>query len=516
MPSTEVDVRGDAAPAGSSVQPGQEPPGHRWWALAVIGLAQLMVVLDLTIVNIALPSAQTALHFNDDGRQWIVTAYSLSFGSLLLLGGRLGDLFGRRRIFIVGVIGFAGASAVGGAATSFAMLVAARTIQGMFAALLAPAALSLLATTFTDTRERARAFGIYGAIAGSGAALGLMLGGLLTEYLDWRWTLYVNVMIAVFVLVGAIAFLSRSVPAHRPRLDLPGALLVSGGLFCVVFGFANADTHSWSDWMAWGFLAAGPVVLLAFFLWQARARNPLLPLRVLADRNRGAAFVTVLIASAGMFGVFLFLTFYLQGTLGYSPVKNGLAFLPMVGALMVMAQLSVNLLLPRIGPKVIVPLGLLAAAGGLVWLTRLGLHSSYPAHVLPPLLMIGAGIGLSMPVAFNLATLGVQTADQGVASATTNTTQQIGGSISTALLNTLAASAATNYALHHLTDPSVQANAALHSYATTYWWSAGFFAFGALLTALLYRRKHASLPPAAHAAHAAPAEALPARAAASL
>jgi EmrB/QacA subfamily drug resistance transporter len=506
LASTRVSAYADAAgPSGGQAHHARA--NQRWWALAVIGLGQLMVVLDVTIVTIALPSAQSALHFNNDGRQWIVTAYSLAFGSLLLLGGRLGDLFGRKRTFIIGIVGFAAASALGGAAQSFTMLVVARSVQGGFGALLAPAALSLLTTTFTDPRERARAFGIFGAIAGSGAAIGLMLGGVLTEYLDWRWTLYVNVIVAVFALAGAVAFLSRSIPAQRPRLDIPGVVLVSSGLFCIVFGFANAATHRWGDWMTWGFLAAGAVLLLAFFLWQVPAAHPLLPLRVLADRNRGAAFFTVLIASAGMFGVFLFLTYYLQGTLGYSPVKNGVAFLPMVGALIATAQLGTNWLLPKLGPKVVVPFGLLVAAAGMVWLTRLGLHSSYPAHVLPSLLVIGAGIGLSMPAAMSQATLGVQMTDQGVASATVNTSQQVGGSISTALLNTLAVSAATSYAAHHSTDPLVTANAALHSYATAYWWSAGFFAAGALVTVLLFRRKRASLPASAEPA---PAEALPA------
>ncbi|GAB3989058.1 hypothetical protein GCM10029978_113140 [Actinoallomurus acanthiterrae] len=456
-----------------------------------------MVVLDATIVNIALPSAQKALEFDNTGRQWIVTAYSLAFGSLLLLGGRLADLFGRKTTFIIGIVGFAAASAVGGAANGFTMLVVARVAQGLFGALLAPAALSLLTTTFTEPKERARAFGIFGAIAGSGAAVGLVLGGLLTEYLNWRWTLYVNDIIAVLALIGAIAFISRSVPTHRPKLDVFGVLLASGGLFGVVYGFANADTHSWRNWMTWGFLAGGGVLLVAFFLRQRWAKHPLLPLRVLADRDRAGALSTVLISSAGMFGVFLFLTYYLQGTLGYSPVKNGLAFLPMVAALMVMAQLSVNLLVPKIGPKVIVPVGMLLAAGGMVWLTRLGLDSTYAKHVLPPLLMMGGGIGLAMPAAMSYATLGVQASDQGVASATVNTTQQVGGSVSTALLNTLATSAATHYAKHHLTDPQVKANAALHSFSTAYWWSAGFFAFAAFVTVLFFRRKKNSRAAAA-------------------
>lgn len=483
MPSGQAAVDAGAALAPHAKQK------RRWWVLAVISLAYLMVILDATIVSIALPSAQKALHFNNDDRQWIVTAYSLAFGSLLLLGGRLADLFGRKRTFIVGIVGFAAASALGGAATGFTMLVIARSIQGGFGALLAPTALSLLTTTFTDPKERARAFGIYGAVAGSGAAIGLVLGGVLTQYLDWRWTLYVNDVLAVIALTGTIVFLGRAVPTRRPKLDVPGVLIVSVGLFCTVFGFANAETHPWGNWEVWGFLAAGVVLLLAFVGWQSRARHPLLPLRIVADRNRGAALFAALIASAGLFGVFLFLTYYLQGTLGYSPVQNGIAFLPMIAMVMLFAQLSTNLLVPRLGPKVIVPIGLLAAAVGMAWLTRLGLHSTYAQQVLPPLLVIGAGVGMSMPVAISQATLGVQPSDQGVASASANTAQQIGGSISTALLNTLAASAAASYLLTHSVGPLAQANATIHSYATAYWWAAGFFAVGSLVTVILFRRK---------------------------
>ena len=245
--------------------------------------------------------------------------------------------------------------------------------------------------------------------------------------------------------------------------------------------------------MVWGFLAAGAVLLAAFVLWQSRAPHPLLPLTVLADRNRGAAFTTVFIASAGMFGVFLFLTYYLQQTLGYSPVQNGLAFLPMVGVLMATAQLSTIVLVPRIGSKTIVPVGLLLAATGMAWLTRLGLHSTYAAHVLPPLLVLGLGLGLSLPAAMSQSTLGVRMSDQGVASATMNTTQQIGGAISTALLNSLANAAAAAYVATHLTDPLLQANAAMRSYDTAFWWSAGFFAVGAVVAALLFHRKGAQL-----------------------
>jgi EmrB/QacA subfamily drug resistance transporter len=463
---------------------------RRWWVLAVIALAQLMVVLDVTIVNIALPSAQKALGFSNDDRQWIVTAYALAFGSLLLLGGRLADLFGRKATFLVGLVGFAGASALGGAAGNFETLVTARAVQGLFGALLAPAALSLLTTTFTAARERARAFGIYGAIAGSGGAIGLLLGGVLTEHLSWRWTLYVNLVFAVVAFAGGWALLDRGAPADRPKLDILGTALVSTGLFGIVYGFANAETHSWSAGGTWGALAVGGVLILTFAWWQTRAAHPLLPLRVLLDRNRGTSFLAVLVSSAAMFGLFLFLTYYLQDSLGYTPIATGLAFLPLVGALMVTATLSTNYLLPRLGPKPLVPLGMGLTALALVWLTHLGLSSSYAADVLLPLIVAGLGIGLVMAPAMNLATYGVQAHDAGVASAAVNAMQQIGGSIGTALLSTFAATAASNYlAGKNPANPVVQAQAAIHSYQAVYWWSAAFFAAGLLISLVLYRRR---------------------------
>ena len=478
--------RGGGRPRQQSAPEGNVP--HRWWALAVIGLAQLMVVLDATIVNIALPSAQRSLGFGDDGRQWVITAYSLAFGSLLLLGGRLADLFGRRRTFIVGLIGFACASAIGGTAHSFAMLIGARALQGMFGAVLAPSALSLLTTTFTEPVQRARAFGVFGAIAGSGGAIGLLLGGLLTEHLSWRWTLYVNDVIAVLAVVGALAFLRSRAPAGRPRLDLPGAALVGVGLFCVVYGFSNAETHGWSNWMCWGFLIAAGVLLCAFGFWERGAPHPLLPPRVVADRNRTGSFLSVFIAGAGMFGVFLFLTYYLQTVMEYSPVRTGLAFLPMVGMLMATAQLSTNVLVPYVGPKATVPTGMGLATGGMVLLTMLDAHSSYVPHVLVPLLVLGFGIGLVMPPAMSLATLGVAARDQGVASATVNTMQQVGGSIGTAFFNTMATTSASRFAEAHAGEPNLAVRADLHSYQTAYTTAACFFVAGFLVSVVLYRR----------------------------
>ncbi|MER6533352.1 MFS transporter [Streptomyces sp900105755] len=513
-----VDAHAGVAPAPSSSARGaRHQAPHRWMVLAVIGLAQLMVVLDSTIVNIALPSAQRDLGFSNDGRQWVVTAYSLAFGSLLLLGGRLADFFGRKTTLLIGLIGFAGASAMAGASQNLTMLIVGRAVQGVFGALLAPAALSLLTTTFTDAKERAKAFGVYGAIAGSGGAIGLLLGGLLTEHLNWRYTLYVNLPIAVVAVIGTMVFVRRPAKAARPRLDTLGTVLAAGGVFSLVYGFANAETHPWSNWMVWAFLAAGGVLLALFTFWETRAGHPLLPLRVLADRNRAAAYLSVFVTGAGMFGVFLFLTYYLQETLHYSPVKTGLAFLPMIGALMVFAQLATIVVVPRVGAKPIVPVGALLAAAGMVWLTRLDLHSAYTSDVLAPLLIMGAGIGMVMPPAMSLATLGVAPQDQGVASATTNTMQQVGGSIGTALFSTLAATSATDYVKdHHPVTPLVKANAALHSYATAYWWAAGFFVVAAVLAAVLYRKgsptaqaRSVDTAPRAAFEETGPAEAVP-------
>jgi EmrB/QacA subfamily drug resistance transporter len=486
-----------SVPGGAAATRPAEPGGHRWLVLAVVGIAQLMIVLDITIMNIALPSAQRALHFSNADRQWVITAYALAFGSLLLFGGRLGDLFGRKVTFLTGLIGFAVASAVGGASTSFTMLITARACQGAFAALLAPAALSVLTTTFSDARERNKAFGVYGAIAGGGGLVGLLLGGVLTEYLDWRWCLYVNLVFAVVAAIGAALLLQHRRRTGPVRLDVLGALLVSASMFCLVYGFANAATQHWHAPSTWGFLVAGVVLLAVFVAWQARSPSPLLPLRVLADRNRGAANLAILIVGASMFGLFLFLTYYLQTILGYSPVITGVAFLPAIGMVMVMAQISNIILMPRIGPKPLVGFGMLIAAVGMVWMTRIGVHTGYPDHVLGPLLVAGTGIGMSMPPSMNTGTYGVAPYDAGVASASLNVGQQLGGSIGTALLNTIATSAAAAYVASHLTPAvaasatarvALQATAAVHGYTTGFWWTAAFFAGGAIICGSLMRR----------------------------
>jgi len=466
------------------------PPSRRWWTLIVVGLAQLMVVLDSTVVNIALPSAQADLGFSNGDRQWIVTAYSLAFGSLLLLGGRLSDLIGRKRTFIIGLIGFAAASALGGAADSFGMLVGARALQGAFGALLAPTALAVLTTTFTVPKERAKAFGVFGAIAGAGGAVGLLLGGYLTENFDWRWNLYINVVIAAIAVIGAIIFVSHVTrTGPRPKLDVPGTLLVSGALFGLVYGFSNAETDGWDSILTWGTLVVAGILLVAFVLWQRKAAHPLLPLAIVLDRNRAAAYISILIAGAGMFGIFLFVTYYLQTSLMYSPMQTGVSFLPMIVMLVLAAQLSTNIFVPRFGPKILVPIGMSLGAIGMVYLTHLDLNSVYVIDVLPALMILGLGMGTIMPASMQTATLGVDGQFAGVASAMVNTSQQVGGSLGTALLNTLAATAATNYVAANLpATAAVAAQAAVESYAVAYWWGAGFFFVGGVVAALLFRR----------------------------
>jgi EmrB/QacA subfamily drug resistance transporter len=461
--------------------------------LGVISLAQLMVVLDLTVMNIALPSAQRALHFTTVDRQWVVTAYTLAFGSLLLLGGRLSDMFGRKVTFLTGLVGFAGVSAIGGASVNFTMLVTARACQGAFAALLVPSALSLLTTTFTEQKERGKAFGIYGAIAGAGGAIGLLLGGALTEYLSWRWCMYVNLIFAGVAFAGGALLLARQPSSARARLDIPGVLLVSGAVFCLVYGFSNAAAHSWATPSTYGFLAAGVVLGAVFAWWQTQAAHPLLPPRVVLDRNRGGAYLSMLIASAGLFGTFLFLTYYLQQTLGYSPLVTGVAFLPISGGLVLASNLSTIVLMPRFGPKPLVAFGMLAASGGAVWLAQVGAHTGYASGVLGAIILAGIGLGMVIAPAINTGTFGVAPQDAGEASATVTVGQQLGASVGTSLLNTIFATAVTSYLAAHLAAarligrPALTGLALAHGYDTVFWWTAGIFAGGAVIGGTLLR-----------------------------
>jgi EmrB/QacA subfamily drug resistance transporter len=476
----------------------QQNPRHerRWWILAALCVAQMMVVLDATIVNIALPSAQQDLGFSNDDRQWIVTAYSLTFGSLLLLGGKLGDVFGRKWTLIVGLVGFAIASGVGGASTSFLMLAVARAVQGAFGALLAPSVLALLTTTFTAPADRNRAFGLFGGVVASGASVGLLLGGALTEWIDWRAVMYVNVVIALFPLAGALAFLVNQRPAQRPRIDLAGTVAVTAGLFAVVYGFSHAETTSWSNPLTIGSLAVGVVLLALFVAIEARVAQPLLPLRVLADRDRGASYLTILAAAGALFGTFLFLTYDLQAIKGYSPIRTGLAFLPMTLVLMATSIAGSTVLRPRVGPRVLVTVGMALGAAAMLYLTRLEVTSSYAADILPPLLVLGIGLGLVFTIAINSATYGVQPSDAGVASATANASQQVGGSLGAALLSTVAASATMSYLKGVEPSAAAVARASVHGYTTAFAWSAAIFAVGAVVAAVLYKGGKPATEPA--------------------
>ncbi|MCC0097694.1 MFS transporter [Streptomyces flavotricini] len=465
-----------AAPAPLAADP------SRWKALVFIALAQLMVVLDATIVNIALPSAQTDLGISDGNRQWVITAYALAFGGLLLFGGRIADKWGRKNAFIVGLIGFALASALGGAANGEAMMLGARALQGAFGALLAPAALSLLAVMFTDAKERAKAFGIYGAIAGGGGAVGLILGGFLTEYLNWRWTFFVNIPFAIIAAVGAWMIIREPAGGrNRAPLDIPGVILSTTGLVALVYGFTRAESAGWSDALTVTMFVASAVLLAAFVFVESRVKSPLLPLRVLLERNRGGVYLSLGLAVIAMFGLFLFLTYYLQVVKGFSPVKTGFAFLPMIAGMITGSTQIGARLMTRVPPRLLMGPGFLLAATGMLLLTQLEVGSSYPALILPAQLLLGLGMGTAFMPAMSLATHGVNPADAGVASAMVNTSQQVGGAIGTALLNTIAASATTAYLTDHAAAVAaggpaaklIQAQAMVEGYSSAIWWAVG-------------------------------------------
>jgi EmrB/QacA subfamily drug resistance transporter len=486
------------------------PVDRRWLVLVVVAVAQLMVVLDSTIVNIALPSAQRSLGFSNNDRQWVVTAYSLAFGSLLLVGGRLGDMYSRKRVFIAGLTGFAVCSALGGAAVSFGMLVTARALQGAFGAILAPSALGTLVSTFQDPRERGRAFGVFGSVA-AGGGVGLILGGLLTQYLSWRYTLYVNLLFAAIAVAGALAYMHTSPPAIRPRMDWPGAVLAGAGLFLIVFGFSRAETAGWKGALTLGSLVIGLALLVAFVVAERQSSHPLLPLRVILDRARGGSYVAVFLTGIAIFAVFLFLTYYLQDVKGYSPVTSGLAFLPLIGCILLSSNVSSIVLLPRLGPRVLITAGMVFGVGGMTYLTQLTVTSSYAGGILPALLIMGLGFGMIFSPAINTATAGVQRQDSGVASALVNTMQQVGGSIGVSALSTIVLSATTSYLAAHHTGPLAPAVAATHGDTVAFAVSAGIFGAGVIISIVLLpsRRRLAALRSAAEAA-AEPAAAAPA------
>jgi EmrB/QacA subfamily drug resistance transporter len=460
---------------------------RRWLALAVIGTAQLMIILDASIVNIALPSAQRELGISTADRQWVVTAYTLAFGGLLLLGGRIADYNGRKRSFIAGLIGFAAASGLGGLAPTAGLLFAARGLQGAFAALLAPAALSLITVTFVAPKERARAFGVFGAVSGGGAAIGLIVGGVLTEYASWRWCLGVNVPIALVTAAAAVYVVHESKAPGDTRYDIPGAVLSTLGLVSLVYGFTQAAkpknalnqsdraVQGWTATPTMVFLGLAVILLVAFVVWELRTENPLLPMRIVLDRNRGGSYLTFLFVGAGLFAMFLFLTYYFQINLGWSPLKAGFAFLPFSIGIILAAGLVAQLL-PRVGPRPLLIPGLIMAIAGMLLLTRISQDSSYATVVLPAELLMSVGLaGVFIP-ASSVALLGAGHHDAGVASAVLNSSQQIGGSLGTALLNTVFASAVTAFFVENLRNPAEIAQltpqALIHGYHVAFVWGA--------------------------------------------
>ena len=507
MAESEIPSQIDESRPGPSV--GEQPDPRRWWALTVLAAAQLMIVLDASIVNIALPSAQTDLDITNADRQWVVTAYTLAFGALLLLGGRIADYTGRKRTFVLGLLGFAGASAIGGLAPNQELLFAARGLQGAFAALMAPAALSLVTVTFTEPKERAKAFGVFGALAGGGAAIGLIVGGVLTEYASWRWCLGVNVPVALIVAGAALPLVHESKAPGDTRYDVLGVLLATLGLFSLVYGFTEAaratnpddpqDTsvQGWADPSTVTFLAIALVLLVAFVLWETRASNPMLPLRILMHRNRGGSNLMFLLVMAGMFAMFLFLTFYFQVNLGYEPLQAGFAFLPFSAGIILTAG-AVSHLLPRVGPKPLIVPGLAMAVVGMLLLTQIGPDTPYWQLVLPAEILMSIGLAAVFIPASSVALIGVGHHDAGVASAVLNTSQQIGGSLGTALLNTLFAAAVTGYLTDNARNPEdaqrLVPDALINGYQVAFFWGAVLFAAGWLVALIVVNARKEDVP----------------------
>jgi EmrB/QacA subfamily drug resistance transporter len=416
---------------------GADDHGHRHLGLAltIISAAQLMVVLDGTIVNIALPHIQTALGFTPGNLSWVVNAYTLAFGGLLLLGGRLGDLLGRRRMFVIGVLVFAVASLLGGVAQNETMLLGSRVLQGLGAAIASPTALALITTTFPAGPPRNRAFAVYAAMSGAGAAVGLILGGVLTEY-SWRWTFFINVPIGIAVALLAPRFLGES-QRQSGRFDIPGAVTGTAGLGSLVYGLTHAaPPHHWGDTWTVVPLVVGVVLLAAFVVIERRSTHALLPFRILTDRTRGVSFVVMLVVGAAMFSMFYFLGLFIQQVLGYSPLKTGFAFLPFSFGIVVAAQIA-SRMINRVDPRWIAGVGTILAATGMWGFSHLSIESDYATHLLPWIIVLALGMGLTFVPLTLTAVAGVAKQDSGVGSAVLNTMQQVGGTLGLATLSTV-------------------------------------------------------------------------------
>ncbi|MFF4543483.1 MFS transporter [Streptomyces sp. NPDC001406] len=422
--------------------------GHPGIALTVIAACQLMVVLDATIVNIALPHIQDALKFSTTDLTWVVSAYTLTFGGLLLLGARAGDILGRRRVFMTGILLFTFASLLGGIAQEPWQLLAARALQGMGGAIASPTSLALITTTFPEGPERNRAFGVFAAVSAGGGAIGLLAGGMLTEWLDWRWVLFVNVPIGVLIAALTPIYINES-ERHPGRFDIAGALTSTAGMASLVYGFIRASEEGWRDSLALGSFGAAVVLLVAFALTEMRAKEPITPLKMFADRNRSGTYVIMLSLAAAMFGMFFYIVLFVQNVLGYSPIKAGLAFLPVTVAIAVGAGLSQRFL-PTFGPKPFMMSGATLVVIGLVWQSLITPDSSYADGVLGPMLVFGFGMGLNFVTVTVTAVSGVAQHEAGAASGLLNATQQVGGSLGLSILTTVFGSASKDEAKKQL------------------------------------------------------------------
>ncbi len=457
----------------SNVVHAETPDPRRWFALVVIGIAQLMVILDASIVNIALPHAALpkalgGLAIAQKNYQWAITAYTLTFGGFLLLGGRISDYIGRKKAFLIGLLGFAGASLLGGFAQNQAWLFGARALQGLFGALLAPAALALISVTFSDSKERAKAFAVYGALAGVGGAIGLIAGGLLTQYLSWRWCLFVNTPMAIIAFSLAVPNVRESRVEGHPHYDVPGALAATAGMLSVVYGVSQASTDGWGSTSSWPFLALGAFLLIVFFVIERRIKEPLLPLRLLTDRVRAGAFLAQLFVGLGLFGMFLFMTFYFQNIEQYSAIKTGLLFMPFAIGIIIAAGMT-SQWLPKVGPRPLATIGNLMAAFGLLYLSFIKVDSSYVASVMPAMIVTSLGLGIAFVSIASTALFNVRADDTGAASAVLTTSQQIGGSFGTAISNTIVVSSGTAFMVATLkAHPSMTAKAKLLLVATSH------------------------------------------------
>jgi EmrB/QacA subfamily drug resistance transporter len=460
-------------------------PRNLGLALAVIAVAQLMVVLDATIVNIALPSIQRALHFTPTGLEWVINAYSLTFGGLLLLGGRAGDLFGRRRVFTAGIVLFTLGSLAGGFATNATWLIAARAAQGVGAAIVAPTALSLIADTFREGSERNRALGVYGAVAGAGGALGLLLGGVLTNFASWRWVLFVNVPIGLVLAFAAPRVLAAS-PGRDGKLDLPGALTATGGMVLLVYGLSHAASYSWTDSVTLLSLGLSAVLLLAFIAIESRSEHALMPFSIFAQRNRNGAYMLSLVIGVAVFGVFFFLTQFVQNILGFSPLVAGVAFLPLTAAIIITAQIVARLV-GRFGTRPFITIGPLLVASGLFWLSQINDHTTYVTGILGPMLLIAVGMGnIFVPLTL-MAVAGTTSDESGLASALLNVGQQIGGSIGIALLGTIAATATKNQLSGVIPTHAVVNHALAAGYAAGFQVAVGIALLGFVAAVVVFR-----------------------------